>query len=84
MGSSTALFQEVIVERMHQNNSTAYFAVCTLVFGGPRGCEELANLSIRNLKIPDYKLLFCSVGYHQNQTGCDTNFNVRIKPDLYF
>ena len=64
----------------------AEFAAKTLVFGGPRGCSDLANMSIRwFVKLETNLLHFLQSAITKaNQTGGDSNFSVKIKPDLYF
>ena len=65
----------------------ADFAVHTLMFGGPRGCTELAEgLSILSFVKLEHNLLhFLQSGITKgNQTGGDSNFTVKNKPDLYF
>ena len=54
-------------------------------FGGPRGCTELCNLSLLDFEqLSENLLLFLQFGKTKgNQTGGDSNFNVRLKPDLY-
>ena len=66
--------------------ANAEFAACTLVFGGSRGASELANLSIKCFQKLDNELLhFLQSGITKgNQTGGDSNFTVKTKPDLYF
>ena len=51
----------------------------------PRGCTELCNLSLLDFKqLSENLLLFLQSGKTKgNQTGGDSNFNVRLKPDLY-
>ena len=64
----------------------ADFAARTLMFGGPRGSSELANLPLKAfVKLEHDMLHFLQSGITKaNQTGGDTNFSVKIKPDLYF
>ena len=62
------------------------FLVHTLVFGGHRGAQEAADLSIKFFEQLDFNLLnfLQSTITKGNQTGGDSNFCVKIKPDLYF
>ena len=65
----------------------ADFAAHTLMFGGPRGSTELAEgLLIKSFVRLEHNLLhFLQSGITKaNQTGGDANFNVKVKPDLYF
>ena len=89
-------FLDYIVQKQNENFGSnlsnycyylnAEFAAKTLVFGGPRGCTELANMSVRWFVQLESNLLHFlqSAITKGNQTGGDSNFSVKIKPDLYF
>ena len=75
-----------VILQNHCSYLNGEFAAKTLIFGGPRGSTELTNLSIKDFVTLETNLVyFLQSGITQtNQTGGDSNFTVKVKPDLYF